>query len=40
MEVATQDLVDADFALSALSDADLDTISTVLTPVRKAAGDF
>ena len=40
VEVATQDLVDADFALSALSDADLETVSAVLTPVRKAAGDF
>ena len=40
VEVATRDLVAADFALSALSDADLATISSVLTPVRKAAGDF
>ena len=39
VEVATRDLVAADFALSALSDEDLETISAVLTPVRKAAGD-
>src|SRR5881409_3567565 len=30
VEVATQDLVDADFALSALSDSDLQTVSSVL----------
>src|SRR3954467_13814167 len=40
VEVATSDLVDADFALSALSESDLATISSVLAPVRKAAGDF
>lgn len=40
VEVATRDLVEADFALSALSKADLETVSTVLAPVRKAAGDF
>ncbi|GAA1792656.1 MarR family transcriptional regulator [Nocardioides hankookensis] len=40
VEVATRDLVDADFALGALSDADLATVSSVLAPVRKAAGDF
>jgi DNA-binding MarR family transcriptional regulator len=40
VEAATQDLVDADFALGALDDADLQQLSTLLTPVRKAAGDF
>jgi DNA-binding MarR family transcriptional regulator len=40
VEVATRDLVAADFALGALSDADLATVSSVLAPVRKAAGDF
>ena len=40
VEVATRDLVDADFALSALSDNDLATVSSVLRPVREAAGDF
>jgi DNA-binding MarR family transcriptional regulator len=40
VEVATRDLVDADFALSALTDADLETLSALLTPVRRAAGDF
>ena len=40
VEVATRDLVAADFALSALSESDLATISAVLAPVRKAAGDF
>ena len=40
VEVATRDLVDADFALSALSDGDLATVSSVLRPVREAAGDF
>ena len=40
VEVATRDLVDADFALGALGDADLERLSTLLTPVRKAAGDF
>ena len=40
VERATRDLVDADFALGALSDGDLETLSALLTPVRKAAGDF
>ncbi|MFC7493670.1 MULTISPECIES: MarR family winged helix-turn-helix transcriptional regulator [unclassified Nocardioides] len=40
VEVATSDLVDADFALGSLSDADLESLSSLLTPVRKAAGDF
>jgi DNA-binding MarR family transcriptional regulator len=40
VEVATRDLVEADFALGALSDDDLRTLSALLTPVRKAAGDF
>ena len=40
VEVATRDLVDADFALGAMDDADLERLSALLTPVRKAAGDF
>jgi DNA-binding MarR family transcriptional regulator len=40
VEVATRDLVEADFAVGALSDADLRALSTLLAPVRKAAGDF
>ena len=40
VERATSDLVDADFALGSLTDDDLGTLSALLTPVRKAAGDF
>ena len=40
VERATQDLVDADFALGALSDVDLASLSTLLAPVRRDAGDF
>lgn len=40
VEVATRDLVEADFALGALSEADLEQVSALLAPVRKAAGDF
>jgi DNA-binding MarR family transcriptional regulator len=40
VELATKDLVGADFALGALSDAELATLSALLAPVRKAAGDF
>jgi len=40
VEVATRDLVGADFALGALSDDDLTTLSHLLAPVRQAAGDF
>ena len=40
VEQATQDLVAADFALGALSDDQLDELSTLLNPVRRAAGDF
>jgi DNA-binding MarR family transcriptional regulator len=40
VERATQDLVGADFALGSLSEAELATLSALLTPVRKAAGDF
>ena len=40
VEAATADLVDADFALGALSEADLGTLSALLAPVRHAAGDF
>jgi DNA-binding MarR family transcriptional regulator len=39
-EVATSDLVDADFALGSLSDDDLARLSELLRPVRRAAGDF
>jgi DNA-binding MarR family transcriptional regulator len=40
VEAATRDLVDADFALGALPDDDLTTISALLRPIRQAAGDF
>jgi DNA-binding MarR family transcriptional regulator len=40
VERATQDLVDADFALGSLTDADLARLSELLRPVRRAAGDF
>jgi DNA-binding MarR family transcriptional regulator len=40
VEVATSDLVDADFALGSLSDDDLARLSELLRPVRRAAGDF
>lgn len=40
VEVATGDLVDADFALGALDDDALSELSALLRPVRSAAGDF
>ena len=40
VEAATRDLVDAGFALDALSDRELESLSALLKPVRKAAGDF
>jgi DNA-binding MarR family transcriptional regulator len=40
VETATRDLVASDFALSALSEGELRQLSTLLTPVRHAAGDF
>ena len=40
VERATQDLVETDFALGALSDSELQALSALLGPVRKAAGDF
>ena len=40
VEVATTDLVGADFALGALSDDQLAQLSALLSPVRRAAGDF
>ncbi|GAW50033.1 MULTISPECIES: MarR family winged helix-turn-helix transcriptional regulator [unclassified Nocardioides] len=40
VEAATRDLVGADFALGSLTEAELTTLSALLTPVRKAAGDF
>lgn len=40
VEVATRDLVDADFALGALDDHGLGQLSELLRPVRRAAGDF
>ena len=40
VEAATRDLVDAGFALDALSDDELESLSALLKPVRKAAGDF
>jgi DNA-binding MarR family transcriptional regulator len=40
VEAATKDLVATDFALDALSQAELEQLSSLLQPVRKAAGDF
>ena len=40
VEAATLDLVATDFALEALSDEMLGELSALLTPVRRAAGDF
>ena len=40
VEVATADLLGADFALGALSDAELQRLSELLRPVRREAGDF
>ena len=40
VEVATKALVESDFALEALGDAQLQELSALLTPIRKAAGDF
>jgi DNA-binding MarR family transcriptional regulator len=40
VEKATADLVGAEFGLGALEDVDLRTLSELLRPVRKAAGDF
>ena len=36
----TRYLADADFALGGRDEADLRALSTLLAPVRKAAGDF
>ena len=40
VEVATADLVGADFALGSLSDDELAELSELLRPVRRAAGDY
>jgi DNA-binding MarR family transcriptional regulator len=40
VERATRDLVDADFALGALSEDQLRALSDLLRPVRRSAGDF
>ena len=40
VERATADLVGADFALSDLSERQLTSLSSLLRPVRKGAGDF
>ena len=40
VEVATADLVGADFALNDLSTKQLTALSELLRPVRKGAGDF
>jgi DNA-binding MarR family transcriptional regulator len=40
VERATADLVGADFALGDLSDDELEQLSALLRPVRRAAGDF
>ena len=40
VELATKALVESDFALEALGDPQLQELSALLTPIRKAAGDF
>jgi DNA-binding MarR family transcriptional regulator len=40
VEVATKDLLDADFGLGALEPEQLEAISKLLAPIRQAAGDF
>jgi DNA-binding MarR family transcriptional regulator len=40
VDVATDDLVNADFAVDSLSDNELGQLSALLRPVRRAAGDF
>jgi len=40
VEVATADLVAGDFGLDVLDEADLDQVTALLTPLRRAAGDF
>lgn len=40
VERATADLVDAAFGLEALDEAALESMSELLRPIRKAAGDF
>jgi DNA-binding MarR family transcriptional regulator len=40
VEAATADLTAADFGLGALDDDELAALSRILTPVRRAAGDF
>jgi DNA-binding MarR family transcriptional regulator len=40
VEAATADLVGADFALGVLDDDDLRSLSSLLAPVRRDAGDF
>jgi DNA-binding MarR family transcriptional regulator len=40
VEVATRDLLDADFGLGALDESQLEALSRLMRPVREAAGDF
>lgn len=40
VELATKDLVSADFGLGSLGGGDLQALSDLLRPVRRAAGDF
>jgi DNA-binding MarR family transcriptional regulator len=40
VEAATVDLVAADFGLGVLTDRQLHSMSSLLRPIRKAAGDF
>jgi DNA-binding MarR family transcriptional regulator len=40
VEVATRDLVGADFGLGELGEKQLEALSRLLTPMRQAAGDF
>lgn len=40
VEAATDDLVASGFALNTMSEQDLESLSELLRPVRRAAGDF
>jgi len=40
VDAATADLVAADFGLAVLTDEQLEAVSSLLRPIRRAAGDF
>jgi DNA-binding MarR family transcriptional regulator len=40
MDQATEAILEAQFALSSMSEEDCDTLTELLTPPRAAAGDF